>query len=136
MKRHAEMFDVLCAQEKALHVSKNHDYSAGGPALGNFERIAAILRLYPKLALDDSRVVALVYLLKQLDAVLWGLNSQIKHKCEGVTDRLRDISVYAKIVQCILLEQQAALRPACIEHNPKDGQPSGVVGGKTVEDTP
>jgi hypothetical protein len=91
-------------REMELHSLKNHDYAKGGHALGNFTRVAAILANYPNLKLSDQRVVALVYALKQLDAVLWGLNSNIQHKVEGLNDRLQDISVYSKIVMCMNTE--------------------------------
>lgn len=90
-------------REIQLHSDKNHDYAKGGSPLGNFERVSAILALYPKLQLSDMRVVALVYALKQVDAVLWGLSEGIEHKVEGLNDRLQDISVYSKIVMCMNL---------------------------------
>jgi hypothetical protein len=92
-------------REMQLHSDKNHDYAGTGSALGNFDRVAAILALYPNLKLSDRRVVALVYALKQLDAVLWGMSDNIVHKVEGLNDRLQDISVYAKIVMCINNEE-------------------------------
>lgn len=95
-------FLPITLKEMELHSAKNHDYAKGGSPLGNFERVAAILALYPNLKLSDQRVVALVYAMKQLDAVLWGLNSNIEHKVEGLASRLQDISVYAKIVMCML----------------------------------
>lgn len=88
-------------REIQLHSDKNHDYAKGGKPTGNFDRVAAILGQYPKLKLSDPRVVALVYALKQLDAVLWGLSENITHKVEGLNDRLQDISVYSKIVMCM-----------------------------------
>lgn len=91
-------------REMQLHSDKNHDYAAGGSPLGNFERVSAILGLYPNLKLSDQRVVALVYALKQVDAVLWGLNQNIEHKVEGLNSRLQDISVYSKIVMCMNTE--------------------------------
>jgi hypothetical protein len=94
-------FLPITVREIELHSAKNHDYAKGGSPLGNFERVSAILALYPKLQLSDMRVVALVYALKQLDAVLWGLNSDIQHKVEGLNSRLQDISVYSKIVMCM-----------------------------------
>jgi hypothetical protein len=97
---HPDFADVTL-KELVLHSNKNHDYAAGGPALGNFERVSTILGLYPGLNLSDQRVVALVYALKQVDAVLWGLSENIVHKVEGLNDRLQDISVYAKLVQCM-----------------------------------
>src|SRR5262245_17197436 len=70
---HPEFLDILVAQAQ-LHSDKNHDYAAGGKPTGNFDRVASILSLYPGLKLSDPRVVALVYALKQVDAVLWGLS--------------------------------------------------------------
>lgn len=84
-----------------LHSDKSGDYAAGGHVFGNFQRVAAILSNYPNLKLSDQRVVALVYALKQIDAVLWGINSNIQHKVEGLASRLDDIAVYTTIVQCM-----------------------------------
>lgn len=97
-------FLPITLREMELHSVKNADYAGGGPALGNFDRVSAILALYPDLKLSDRRVVALVYALKQLDAVLWGINSNIVHKVEGLNARLQDISVYAKLVACMNLD--------------------------------
>lgn len=94
-------FTRISLDEMILHAAKNTDYAKGGPPLGNFERVAAILALYPNLQLSDQRVVALVYAMKQLDAVLWGMNSGIVHKVEGANQRLQDVSVYAKLVMCM-----------------------------------
>lgn len=88
-------------REIELHSNKNHDYASGGDPMGNFNRVAAILGLYPDLKISDPRVVALTYMLKQLDAVLWGLNANITQKVEGIRDRMGDVSVYAKIVMCL-----------------------------------
>lgn len=91
----------VALKQLELHSKKNNDYAAGGDALGNFSRVAAILANYPNLKLSDRRVVALVYALKQIDAVLWGINANITHKVEGLASRLDDIAVYATIVQCM-----------------------------------
>lgn len=99
-------FLPITVKEAALHSDKNHDYAMGGSALGNFERVSSILALYPKLKLSDPKVVALVYMLKQLDATLWGLNSNIEHKVEGILPRLQDISVYTKIVMCMVEDKK------------------------------
>jgi len=101
---HEDFLPTLVALME-LHSQKNHDYAKGGHALGNFHRVANILSNYPDLRLSDPKVVALVYALKQLDAVLWGLNSNIRHKVEGHLGRLDDIAVYATIVQCIIKEE-------------------------------
>lgn len=107
-------FLPITLNELQLHSDKNHDYAAGGSALGNFERVAAILALYPGLNLSDKKVVALVYALKQLDAVLWGMAKGIKQKVEGLKERLGDISVYSKIVMCMVQDEadQAAATKA------------------------
>lgn len=94
--------------EVALHSDKNHDYAHGGPPLGNFERVGAILGLYPKLDHSQPIVVCLSFLLKQLDAVLWGLNQRIVPKVEGALPRLKDISVYAKIAMCMVKDDLKA----------------------------
>src|SRR5688572_23996875 len=99
-------FLPLTVAELQLHSDKNHDYAAGGSPLGNFERVGAILSMYPNLSLSDERVVALVYMMKQVDAVMWSLNQGHVAKVEGLSSRLQDISVYAKIVQC--MEQDRA----------------------------
>lgn len=104
---HPEFLSITI-KEAQLHSDKNHDYAKGGSALGNFERVAAILKMYPGLDLSDQKVVALVYTMKQLDAVLWGLSSKIEHKVEGLSDRLQDISVYSKIVMCMIHDEADA----------------------------
>lgn len=101
-------FLPITLKEMELHSAKNHDYAKGGNPLGNFDRVAAILALYPNLKLSDRRVVALVYALKQLDAVLWGISEAIDHQVEGLRSRLQDISVYAKIVMCMVADDEEA----------------------------
>ena len=98
-------FYELVLEEAILHSEKNHDYASGGHPLGNFNRVATILGLYPKLRLSDPEVVALVYLLKQFDAVLWGLSERIEHRVEGFSPRLRDISVYSKIIDLLVRDR-------------------------------
>jgi hypothetical protein len=88
-------------EEMQLHSDKNHDYAAGGDPLGNFKRVANILSMYPHLDMSDAAIVAMVYALKQLDAYLWLKSNGHKAKSEGTSARLRDISVYAKLVDII-----------------------------------
>jgi hypothetical protein len=99
----------LCLDEIQLHSNKNHDYASGGNPLGNFNRVSAILSLYPNFPYNTPVGVALNYLLKQLDAVMWGLCQRIKHRVEGYGPRLRDVSVYAKLSQ-ILIEESGVKR--------------------------
>jgi hypothetical protein len=99
-------FLPITLEEAELHSQKNHDYAKGGSALGNFDRVSTILGLYPGFPFASPIGVAIVYALKQLDAVLWGLAKGIQHKVEGLDGRLADISVYAKICRCILRDQR------------------------------
>ncbi len=99
-------FVPITLNELDLHNKKNHDYAAGGDPLGNFKRVATILAQYPNLDLADPRVVALIYALKQLDAVLWMLSNGHTAQVEGLNPRLGDISVYSKIVMCMNTEGQ------------------------------
>lgn len=85
-----------------LHSKKNHDYAAGGSPLGNFERVAAILSRYPNFPITTSAGIAMVYMLKQLDAVLWNMCQGHKLNVEGLEERLSDITVYSVILRCML----------------------------------
>lgn len=89
--------------DASLHSRKSRDYSYGGDPLGNFERVASLLSNYPNFPYATREGVALVYMFKQLDAVLWHLN-QGHTLSESVLDRLRDITIYSVIVRCILEE--------------------------------
>ena len=101
----APEFMDITLDELELHSNKNHDYAGGGHPLGNFYRVSRLLGMYPGLNLSDPMIIALVYMLKQLDAVLWLKCQGSEAKVEGVDERLGDIHVYAKI--CRVIEQVA-----------------------------
>lgn len=107
---HPEFIPLLVKMSK-LHSDKNHDYASGGRPLGNFEREAALFKLYPGLDLGDPVVVALVNMMKQLDAALWGFSAGIKQKIEGPIERLSDVMVYAGIAICALKERDGTPKP-------------------------
>lgn len=115
-----EHFTDIVVEQAQLHSDKNHDYALGGPPLGNFDRVAAILSNYPNLKLSDPKVVTLVYIMKQFDAVLWGLNSNIEHKVEGLAGRLNDISVYTKLIMCMLNDEKVRKEFQHREYPPRD----------------
>ncbi len=94
-------YEELTQQELELYRKKNKDYTQGGSAFGNFERVSSILSLYPKLNLSNPRVVAIVYLMKQLDAALWMISEGYEGEVENIDTRLTDVSVYAKIVRLL-----------------------------------
>jgi hypothetical protein len=98
-------FIKMCLDEVALHSEKNHDYAKGGDPMGNFARVANILKQYPGLDISKPEIVALIYLLKQLDAALWQMAKGHTAKVETPAVRWRDVSVYAKIIIAIMKEE-------------------------------
>jgi len=94
------MLDII-----KLHSDKNHDYALGGPPLGNFERTAKIMALYPEYPWATTYGVAVVQMLKQLDAFLWQTRSPgFEAKVEGADSRLRDVTVFAQLIAIMLTE--------------------------------
>ena len=98
-------FIPMSLDEVRLHSRKNADYAGGGNPLGNFNRVASILSCYPDLDLTRPAVVAIIYALKQLDAILFAMNENRISNVESLEDKLRDLSVYAKLVKILLSEE-------------------------------
>jgi hypothetical protein len=98
-------FYQLTAAENELHARKNSDYAGDGRPMGNFERVAQILSLYPGLRLTDDYMVGMVYMMKQLDAALHLLSEDREGQVEGVGDRLGDIGVYVKLIRIMYEER-------------------------------
>ena len=94
--------------ELSLHSRKNKDYAGGGDPLGNFRRVAAILSQYPGLDLSQPSTIALIFALKQVDAIFWALCRKEELSVESVDDKLRDVSVYYKLAR-IMLEEEGVL---------------------------
>ena len=104
MHGHPQFYEIL-KDLGDLHSRKNHDYASGGDALGNFQRVAKILEMYPGLKLSSPTVVAVIYALKQLDATLWMLSNGHLAQVEGISSRLQDVAVYS-ILEMILNEEE------------------------------
>jgi len=100
------MFYELTKDEIKLHSSKNKDYAWGGDPLGNFRRVANILSQYPGLPVSLPAIVAIVYALKQLDAVLWMIAMGYEGGVETIDSRLTDIHVYMKLARILLREDE------------------------------
>ena len=100
-------FIPMCIDDMNLHSDKNHDYAHGGKATGNFDRVAKILALYPGLSMSSAATVAIIYLMKQLDAALWLRSSRHTAKVQGSNERWQDVSVYAKIISILEKEEEA-----------------------------
>ena len=101
---HPKFYD-LCMEEMTLHDIKNHDYSHGGDPLGNFNRVSAIKRMYPKMDWSGPIGVAIGYLMKQLDAALWMQSEGYTAKVEGPIGRWQDVSIYSKIIEILIMEK-------------------------------
>ena len=97
------MFDLM-----DLHNRKNHDYASDENPLSNFNRVGWLCEKYDVWNWDVSSAlkVAVIYKLKQFDAFM-NLLQQGKETTamvEGVTERLKDISVYS-VIEMLLFEE-------------------------------
>jgi len=92
-------FINLTIDELKLHNAKNADYARGGNPLGNFNRVSDMLNSFG-LKITPAQV-AFIYMMKQVDAVGRMLFGDYEGSVEGKADRLRDISIYAKLVQVL-----------------------------------
>lgn len=110
---HPTYFKLL-DQQAELHERKNRDYAGGGTPLGNFERVGAILALYPGLPVNKPAIVALVYALKQLDAVLFAASVKRELLVDSPQERLTDVAVYTNIAICAIEDEIKAKKS---EHN-------------------
>lgn len=104
-------FHQIAAEIQDLHDRKNRDYTGGDASrpLGNFERVAAIMQLYPKMNWATPENVAMIYAFKQLDAALILRESGIESVTgEPIESRLRDVTVYSMIQEVIEWEKRQA----------------------------
>ncbi len=93
------LFSVLTEDELKLHSEKNKDYAQGGDPLGNFKRVSATLKTW---GFDiPPELVALIYMLKQLDAAMWMLSKGYEGKIEDIDTRLRDAHIYIKLARIL-----------------------------------
>jgi hypothetical protein len=93
-------FIPMCLEEIKLHSEKNADYAKYGNPLGNFKRVSGMLWLcgMPE---TPPEVVALIYMLKQIDAVMNMLIKDYEGEIEGIDAKLKDIAVYAKLISIL-----------------------------------
>uniref|UniRef100_A0A6M3L6D5 Terminase n=1 Tax=viral metagenome TaxID=1070528 RepID=A0A6M3L6D5_9ZZZZ len=94
-------FYRMTEEENRLYSKKNKDYAQGGNPMGNFMRVGNILSNYPGLNLKSPTVVALVYMMKQLDSALWMLSNKYEGEVENIDTRLQDVSIYAKLARIL-----------------------------------
>ncbi len=98
----------MAVEEIGLMEAKNKDYADGGSFFGNFERAAAIMKLYPGIEPSSREGMAVCYAMKQLDAVLWNLSQGTTTNVESMSDKLRDISVYFGRILRLMIENAGA----------------------------
>ena len=100
MKGHP-LFYELTEEEIKLHDAKNGDYRSDNDPLANFKRVAAIMKLYPKMDWAKPELVAMIYSFKQLDAYLSLMERGVEGGVENCDTRLRDVHVYGKIARIL-----------------------------------
>ena len=102
---HPRFYEIL-EELRDLHSRKNYDYANGGRPTGNFDRVSGILSRYPGFDVGTPCGVALVYMLKQLDAAMWLLSQGHESKNgEDVGTRLRDVACYAILAELMFEER-------------------------------
>jgi hypothetical protein len=94
-------YEELTQKELELFNRKNKDYTKGGDSWGNFKRVSAIKRLYPKMDWASPRGTCLDYMLKQLDSAMWMMSEGYEGEVETIDTRLQDVHVYAKIMRLL-----------------------------------
>jgi len=101
---HPKFYKIL--KELAdLHNKKNYDYAGkGNNPLGNFKRCGSMVRALLKEGGYEDLKVSLIYMSKQIDAVIDMIGNGREAQVEGITDKLNDIAVYA-ILSRILYEE-------------------------------
>lgn len=102
-----KLFRELCEDEIALHEAKNKDYRSDTDPLANFKRVAAWMALYPKMNWATPEGVAIVYAMKQQDAMMSLLERGYEGSVENVDTRARDVHVYYKILRILHRERDA-----------------------------
>ena len=110
-----------------LHSRKNADYAGTGRPLGNFERVSKALEAYG-ITPSSPAAVALVYMMKQVDAVMYAVGQGRTLDVESVGDRLRDIAVYAVLTK-IMLEETKGQDAVISTLNPKTERLDYIVPG-------
>jgi hypothetical protein len=89
-----------------LHDRKNKNYAGGGSPLGNFHRVANMMRSYPNLRQGDPATAVIGMVVKQIDNILWAMNTERFYSETSVDEHLADISVYMTILRCLRSDNQ------------------------------
>lgn len=96
------MFYQLMQESMDLHSRKNKDYAQGGDPLGNFKRISAILKIW---GYDiPPEILALIFMMKQLDASFWMSSHGYEGEVETFDTRMADVPVYSQLSRILKRE--------------------------------
>jgi hypothetical protein len=94
---HRHFVELMMEQIK-LHSEKNQGYAGEtGDTLGNFNRGASILRLYPGFDPSTPHGTLTMYMLKHIDRLFFDLSQGRMPSDEA----LADIAVYATLLRCM-----------------------------------
>ena len=91
-------FNKFMKEQMRLHSIKNYQYAGMGNPLGNFARVAEIMKQYPNFDNRRPEATVMMYILKHFDRIMWDL-------CSGkflADDAIADIAVYMTILRCIV----------------------------------
>lgn len=99
-------FYELVNEISDLHDRKNRDYRGVSGPVSNFERLSAIMRLYPGMDWDSPYGTAVFQALKQIDAAL-ALRVSKKESAVGepIPSRMRDVAVLS-LLSIVLIEEE------------------------------
>lgn len=85
-----------------LHNDKNADYATKENPLGNFMRVGELCKKYGLVTEGhEATKVAIIYMLKQLDAALKLLQNKQTGNIESIGTRLGDVAVYSTIIRLL-----------------------------------
>jgi len=100
------LFKKFTEEEQKLYDAKNEDYRSDGDPLANFKRVAAWMKLYPKMDWARPEAVAILYSMKQMDSALSMLERGIEGKVESFDTRAQDVSIYWKLARILHREEK------------------------------
>lgn len=94
-----------------LHDQKNKNYAGGGSPLGNFKRVGNIMMNYKNIPHGDPATALIGMVIKQIDNILWAMNTGRFYTESSVDDHLKDISVYMTILRCLIFDHNRPETP-------------------------
>ena len=100
------LFLEFSNEELELHSTKNQQYATDDDPLGNFHRTGRIIAKFLKPGIDPALASCLSFMSKQVDGVYEIVGEGKKNTIESLDDKLKDISIYAKIARILIHESR------------------------------